>query len=119
MAAAQERMATLEARVNAHAQALTAISDSIAHLEQRVDLRFSQVDLRFSQIDQRFSQVDQRFSELEDRVDARFDAVDRRFERIDTRLDRLEDRMSRQFVWTVGILITMLAIIVGGFVSTI
>lgn len=99
MAVTEERVATLEGRVNEHSQALTAVRDSVVRLEQR-----------FSGFEHR---VDDRFSECE----RRFDAIDRRFDRVDLRLDRVEDRMSRQFLWTVGLLLTMLAAIVGGFMS--
>lgn len=96
MAGAAERIATLEGRVQEHSQTMSSMQASILHGEQRLDARFSQ---------------------FESRIESRFDAVERRFERVDARLDRLEDRMSRQFVWTIGILISMFATIVGGFAA--
>ena len=106
MAATEERVATLEGRVNEHSQVLTSVRESVVRLEQR----FGGLERRVDDFERR---VDGRFAECE----RRFDSIDKRFDRVDVRLDRVEDRMSRQFLWTVGLLLTMLATIVGGFVS--
>jgi hypothetical protein len=40
-------------------------------------------------------------------------------QRIDTRLDRLENTVSRQFVWTVGIQVTILLAVIGALVTVV
>ena len=37
--------------------------------------------------------------------------------KISDSVPRLDDKMSRQFIWTVGMLITVLAAVVGGLLS--
>ncbi|HVZ24239.1 MAG TPA: hypothetical protein VG871_24370 [Vicinamibacterales bacterium] len=93
-----ERVAALEARMSEQTQTLAFFRETFARIEQR-----------FTAVDQRFAAVDQRF----DAIDRRFDAVDRRFDGVDARLARLEDKMSTQFLWTVGIQITILLAVLG------
>lgn len=47
---------------------------------------------------------------LEARMDRRFEAFDQRFETLDA-------KMSRQFVWLVGIQVTILIAVAGGFAA--
>jgi uncharacterized coiled-coil protein SlyX len=83
----EERVAYLEGQVSDHSRGLTEVRDAVRHLELRIDARFEAVDRRFESIDRRF------------------DTVDRRFE-------SLEGKMSSQFVWLVGIQVTVLVTLV-------
>ena len=58
---------------------------------------------------------------LEARMNRRFEQIDRRFEVFDQRLEaldaKLDAKMSRHFVWIVGIQITSLIAMAGGFAA--
>jgi uncharacterized coiled-coil protein SlyX len=92
----EERVAFLEGRIEEHAVTINGIREAIASLEARMDRRFEAIDRRFEQIEQRFAGIDQRFIGL------------------DLRLDGLDAKISRQFVWLVGIMLTMLIAVIGG-----
>ena len=92
MAEVEERLAYLEGRVEEHSQMVNGIREAMASLEARMDRRF-------------------------EGIDRRLDAIDRRFEAIDRRFGTLEDKMSRQFQWLVGIQVTTLLAVAGGFAA--
>jgi hypothetical protein len=48
---------------------------------------------------------------FEQSVDARFNAVDARFNAVDARFNALDNRMSTQFLWIIGVQVTVLAAI--------
>src|SRR5688572_5326689 len=60
-----------------------ATKADLAHLEERLELRFAG---RFAAIDGRFDRVDERFNALEERFGERFKGLDWRFEGLDDRL---------------------------------
>ena len=94
-----ERLAYVEGTLNEQSRASAAVRDSLGRLEQRIDARFSSIDARFSSIDARFSSIDARFNS----IDARFNALD--------------DKISRQFLWLVGIQITILVAVLAAALS--
>lgn len=79
MPSVEERLASLEGRIQEHAafmaDARGSVPDALRDLRREMDQRFQQVDQRFQQVDQQFGQVDRRF----DRLEARFDRMDRYF----------------------------------------
>jgi uncharacterized coiled-coil protein SlyX len=50
----EERLATVEARLDEQAHVTDAIRDAIVQLEQRMDRRFDAVDHRFDAMERRF-----------------------------------------------------------------
>lgn len=94
MAAAEERLAALEARVDEHARGLTDVRMAVTSLEQRMDRRFDAIDRRFEAIDRRFEGIDARLAGM------------------DGRLNSLDDKFSRYFVWMLGAQVSTLAAIV-------
>lgn len=72
-----------------------ATKADLAHLEERLELRFASrfavIDGRFDRVDERFNSIDERFDALEERFDERFKGLDWRFEGLD---DRLKGGMS-------------------------
>lgn len=101
--ALQERMASIEGRMDESSQMVDGLRDSIAALDRRVTALDEKVDRRFEAIDRRF------------------EAIDRRFEALDLKIDRnaerLEIRMSRQFNWLVGIQVTVLLAVVTALIA--
>lgn len=65
---------------------------------------------RVGQLEGRMHEQSLGISELKDSV-ARLDA------KMDAGFARLEDKMSRQFVWLVGMLLTVVAGVAGGLLS--
>lgn len=76
---------------------------------------------RVGQLEGRMQEQSQGISELKDsvaRLDAKLtDSVVRLDAKISDGVARLDDKMSRQFVWLVGMLVTVLAAVVGGLLS--
>jgi len=111
MSTLEERVAALEARVDAHAMsgsdlrgALLGLQDEMHRLFEQVDRRFEQVDRRFEQVDRRFEQMDQRFTDLQGQMNQRFDAVDQ--------------KIDRHFTWLVGIQVAVLVAVVGALLGS-
>ena len=107
MAATEERLAALEARVDEHARGLADLRVAVTSLEQRMDRRFETADRRFDAIDRRF-----------DAIDRRFEGIDARLAGMDGRLSGLDDKFSRYFVWMLGAQVSTLAAIVAVLVRS-
>jgi len=88
----EERVAYLEGHVSEYANTFENIRGSLRHLEHRMDAGFAAVERRF-------------------------EAVDRRFESVDQRFDALDQKVSRQFIWLVGMQMTVLIAIVGALLA--
>jgi hypothetical protein len=68
------------------------------------------LDARVGHLEGRMLEQSEGIADIRDGV-ARLDA------KISDSLTRLDDKMSRQFIWTVGMLVTVLAAVVGGLLS--
>lgn len=95
MAELGERVANLEARLDAQSQDLAEIRESITHLDQRMEARFAALDSRFTSIDARFVQIDARFLQ----VDARFLQVEAR---LDSGFRDIREEIHSNFRWIMG-----------------
>lgn len=75
----------------------------------QMDKRFDAVDKRFEQMqlnmDKRFEAVDKRFEQMQLNMDQRFEAMDKRFEALTRRLDRV-------MFWSLGMTISVGALVV-------
>ena len=115
----EERVAYLEGRVSDHAQAQNELREMVVHLDQKVDRFREELAARISSLEQsinaRFESVDKRFES----IDRRFEAIDQRFEAINGRIDALDDKVSRQFMWLVGIQITVLIAVVSALIAAL
>lgn len=102
MAELGERVANLEARLDAQSQDLAEIRESIKHLDDRMEARFAALDSRFSSIDTRFVSIDARFAS----IDARFVQMDARFLQVEARLDigfrDIREEIHTNFRWIMG-----------------
>jgi hypothetical protein len=98
MAATEERLASLEARMD-------RIDDLIALVrELRTDMN------------RRFDAVDRRFEAMDRKFEGKLDAVDTKF---DGKFDRVSREMHLNFQWIVGIQLTILAAIVAALIEVV
>jgi hypothetical protein len=98
----EERLATLEGRIQEQAAFMADVrgstAEAIRELRRDFDQTFQLIDQRFQLVDRRFEQVNQRFEQ----VDQRFERVEQRFDHIDRRFDRVE----RLLMWMFGATLT-------------
>jgi tetrahydromethanopterin S-methyltransferase subunit G len=92
MPSVEERLANLEGRVNEQSNLFAVLRDSVSSVEQHL-------------------------AQFEHRVDTRFDSVDRRFDSIDRRLETVESKLSHNLLWTVGIQVSTLVLVIGAIVA--
>lgn len=92
MQKAAERLAFVEGRVSELSSAVDGLRHGIAGVDQRV----AALEVR---MDQRFSTVDQRLATLDATMDRRFSEVDA--------------KMSLEFLWMLGVQITIFAAMIG------
>ncbi len=131
-----ERVAFLEGRVDEHSRGVDDMRALVVQLDGKVDRRIDGLDGRFEAIDRRFDAIDARFESIDRRfeaIDRRFEAIDRRFEAVDRRfedVDRrfiaiegqisaLDQKMSRQFLWLMGALTTVLVSVIGSLLGVV
>ena len=69
-------------------------------LEGRVEEQSRNWDRLFGEI----GRIDQKVDALSARLDARIDAVDQKFDR---KIDQLRADLSKQFRWTIGVMVTL------------
>lgn len=104
MSTIDERVAALEARIDAHAVSTTDVRGALAELQAQMNRRFEQVDRRFEQMELRFLGVDNRLNDLQAQMNQRFDSVDQ--------------KIDRHFTWLVGMQVAVLVAVVGALVGS-
>jgi predicted transcriptional regulator len=80
---------------------MVRVEEALKHQRELMRQGFEQVERRFEQIDKRFEQVEKRFEQ-----------VDKRFEQVDRRFDELIKRNDRHFLWLIGFITTVAALII-------
>jgi chromosome segregation ATPase len=98
MPTVEERISSLEAKVDAIADLRHAIG------ELRTDMNRQFGEVR--------ADMNRQFDELRTDMNRRFGDVDRRFEQMDRRIEILDQRMERHFMWMVGIQFTVLLAVI-------
>lgn len=99
-----ERVGHLEGRMLEQAQAIADVRDGVI----RIDTKLSDSMAR----------LDTKLTDSVVRLDTRISSEVARLETTTSDgFARLDDKMSRQFIWTVGMLVTVLAAVVGGLIS--
>lgn len=91
-----ERVAFLEGKVEEHSRGFEALREAVLHLDAKVDRRLDAVDTRF------------------ERVERRIDALDQKVDRL---IHGLDEKMSRQFLWMLGVQVTVLLAVIGVLVG--
>ncbi|MFB1486215.1 MULTISPECIES: hypothetical protein [unclassified Thiocapsa] len=96
-----------------------AVEKRFEQMQLNMDKRFDAVDKRFEQIqlnmDQRFDAVEKRFEATDKRfesMDKRFESMDKRFESMDKRFEELTRRLDRFMFWSLGLTISVGALVV-------
>ena len=112
--------------VFALSERIVRVEEELRHQRELFASRFEAIDRRFEEMredmnkrfeemredmDKRFDAMDRRFEELREDMDKRFEAMDRRFEAVDRRFELIEGRMERQFLWLVGLLVSLTGVI--------
>ena len=119
----EERVAYLKGRVSDQAQARSKLREMmlqlcrrVDHLDQKVDRLRDELSARITGLEE---SVNARITGLGQSVNARFQSVNDRLDATNTRIDALDDKVSRQFVWLVGIQITVLVAVVSALVAAL
>ena len=89
MATLEERVAHLEGQMQGLSQGLTNVKDSIVRLNENIVRRDEKMSASIVRLDEKMS----------------------------ASIVRLDEKMSRQFLWLVGMLVTVLAAVAGGLLS--
>lgn len=108
MPSVEERLATLEGRIQEQAVFMADVRGStveaIRELRREIDRQFEHVERQFENVERRFEHVDQRFED----VDQRFEHVDRRF-----------DRVERLVMWMLGVTLTGFTAVIAAVIGSI
>ena len=52
------------------------------------------------------TQLVERFNHFERSMEGRLDRIDSRIDRVEERIDRVDERIDRNFLWTMGVVLT-------------
>ena len=107
----EERLTTVEHKVEENARRIDGLHEAIRDLGVRMEQRFEAIDRRFDTIDKRFEAIDRRF----DAIDRRFETIERRFETTDRRFETTD----RRFLWLVGFQMTTLIAVFGAIAAAL
>jgi uncharacterized coiled-coil protein SlyX len=86
----RERLAQLEVRVEEQGGRITEVSQQIRNLDLKIDAQIRNLDLK----------IDARYESLDLKIDTLADRLDRKF-------DDLRGEMTKQFRWTIGVMVTL------------
>ena len=121
MPSVEERIAYLEGRVDDHGRSMDGLSAGIGRLADRMeglDLKIDRVrdDLsgRIDALGARVDSVDAKVDRFREELAGRIDSVDVKVDRL---REELSTKMSSQFVWLVGIQVSMLLAVIGALVA--
>ena len=114
-----ERVAYLEGRVEEHTRGFGELWDIAFQTDTKVDRFRQELATRIDALDQK---LDRFREELTGRIDALDRKLDRRLDALDHKVGRLfgalDQKMSRQFVWILGVQVTVLIAVVGALVAS-
>ena len=111
MPTVEERLASLEAKV----EAIADLRHLIAELRGDMNARFTSIDGRFANMDARFTTIDTRFTS----IDARFTSIDTRFTEMSRLIASLDAKVDRHFVWLMGMMVTGFIAVIGALISVV
>jgi hypothetical protein len=94
---------------------MPTVDERLASLEAKVD---AIGDLR-GDINARFTQVNQQFIELRAEMNQRFTQIDQRFNQIDGRFTVMDAKVDRLFVWLIGLLVGGFTSVIGALIAVV
>ena len=103
---------------------LQEIKSSINKLDQSVNSRIDKLD---ENVNSRIDKLDNRIDKLDDKIDSNSkelnDKIDSNSKELNDKIDsnskELNDKIDRNFLWTLGVMITSLSIMIGGFIGLV
>ncbi|NCC27402.1 MAG: hypothetical protein EOM22_04405 [Gammaproteobacteria bacterium] len=112
----RERMVRVEEELRHQRELIQAILVQMDKRFDAVEKRFEQIQLnmdkRFEAVDKRFEQMQLNMDQRFDAVDKRFEATDKRFEAMDKRFEELTRRLDRFMFWSLGLTVSVGALVV-------
>ena len=79
------------------------------------DERIAILEKTVSHVHETLERLEKNISKGFDNVDSRLNSIDTRIERTDNRIDKINDRLWSNFIWTIGAIVAVLAVIAHGF----
>ena len=125
----EERLSYLEGRVGEHGHGMANLADAVAQrmdgLDRKID-RFREelsgrLDAVALKIDRFREELAGRIHGVEQRLPGRLDSLEQKLasrldsfeQRLTDRIDRLDQKLSRQFLWLLGVEVTVLLAVIG------
>ena len=93
---------------------MPTLEERVAYLEGAF-AEFGEVRESVKSLDVKVTSLDAKVTSM----DAKVTSMDARLGRVETRLDTLDSKVDRNFVWTVGIQITVLLAVIGPLLTII
>lgn len=112
MPTGEERLASLEAKVEGIADLRRDMNARFTELIGDVNGRFGDVNARFTELR---NDMNMRFAE----VNGRFTEINGRFTEVNARIGALDAKGDRHFVWLIGIMVTGFITVIGALVGVV
>ncbi len=95
---------------------MVRVEEELKHQRELIKTILVEMDKRFDAVDKRFEalqeQMDKRFDAMWQQADKRFESMDKRFESMDKRFEELTRRIDRFMFWSLGLTVSVGALIV-------
>lgn len=91
---------------------MVRVEEELRHQRELIQTILVQMDKRFDAVDKRFEQMQGAMDQRFEAIDKRFEAVDKRFEAMDKRFEELTRRLDRFMFWSLGLTISVGALVV-------
>lgn len=101
---AESRLDFLEGRVEEQSRNWERLFADVGRVDQRIDVTGSALSAR---IDALSARIDTVSDALSARIDVLSGRIDRLDEKLDRRFDTLQVELSKQFRWTIGVMVTL------------
>lgn len=110
MSTVEERVAYLEGLVGEHDRRMAAFGDAVVQFTHRMDGLDLKTDRFRDELAGRVHALDLKIDRFRDELAGRIDAVE---QKLAGRIDGLDQKLSRQFLWLVGVQVTVLPAVIG------
>ena len=111
----EARLDFLEGRVEEQSRNWERLFADIGRVDQRIDVMGSalsaRIDIVSDTLSARIDTLSARIDNVSDTLSTRIDVLSGRIDRVDEKLDRrfdtLQQEISKQFRWTIGVMVTL------------